>query len=636
MADVIGIMPPGFTGLSDQADLWIPFVNGDVSLDNRGNRGFQAIARLKSGVTVAAAQVDMDAISRRLEAEYPDSNAQRGVEVAPLSTETFGQIRPAVLALMASVVFVLFIAVANVANLLISRSDVRQREIAVRTALGAGRGRLLRQLITESCVLSGLGALAGLALAEFSLSSLRLLPANTLPTFVQPTLNLPVLAFTCGVALLTGLLLGVAPALHARSAALGGALKDSARGSTAGGAERLRSVLAVAEVALAVVLLVGAGLMMRTVQNLTAIDPGYHTDRVLTLYASVPRQPAAGPGAADAPPPPFVATSGLLLDRLRAVPGVTSVALASDLPLGDASAVFYAAEGDTTGSAQTRPRAYVHRITPAFFDVLGVPFTSGGMFSGADLERGSTAIIVSEAVVRRFWPNQDPIGRRVKIGAAESSNPWLTIVGVVPELKYRGLPENPTADPDLYFPYVDRGVQGIAIRTAVEPLSVVNSVRAALRDTNPNIVTFGVAALSDTVRAQTAQSRFTTWLMSVFAVVALMLAVLGIYGVLSNLVSQRMREFGIRVALGAGRREILSVVARHGARLVGLGLLIGAAGALATTRLLEQLLFGVSAASASTASALAIVLLAAVAMTACMVPAWRATRVDPVVALRND
>jgi ABC-type antimicrobial peptide transport system permease subunit len=239
-------------------------------------------------------------------------------------------------------------------------------------------------------------------------------------------------------------------------------------------------------------------------------------------------------------------------------------------------------------------------------------------------------------VVRRFWPNQDPIGRRLKIGAAESSSPWLTIVGVVPELKYRGLPDNPTADPDLYFPYVDRGVQGIVLRTAVEPLSVVGSVRAALRETDPNIVTFGVAALSDTVRAQTAQSRFTTWLMGVFAVVALMLAVLGIYGVLSNLVTQRMREFGIRVALGAGRREILGVVARYGARLVGLGILLGAAGALATTRLLEQLLFGVSAASASMASVLAIVLLAAVAMTACLVPAWRATRVDPVVALRND
>jgi putative ABC transport system permease protein len=634
-ADVIGILPPGFRGLSGQADLFVPFVNAAGSLDDRGNRGFFAVARLKEGTSVAQAQAEMTAISGRLERAYPESNAQRGAEVSPLSFETFGQVQPAVLALMASVAFVLLIAIANVANLLISRSDVRQREIALRTALGAGRARLVRQLVTESCVLAALGALAGIGLATFALSSLSALPADTPPSFVQPAINLPVLLFTGGLTLGAGVLLGLAPAMHARADAIGGALKDHARGSS-GASTRLRGVLVVSEVALAVVLLVGAGLMIRTVQNLTAVDPGYATENILTFNLSIPRQTTAAPPAPDAPPPPFVVGAGLLLDRLTALPGVSAAALSSDLPLGGSSAVFYSAEGDTTASAQTRPRAYVHRVTPDFFTVIDVSIGAGRAFENADLRADSTAVIVSEGVVRRFWPGQDAIGRRLKIGPPDSSAPWLSIVGVVPDLRYRGLPDNPTADPDLYLPYVDRAVQGVVLRTSVDPLSVLPAVRAAVREANPGIVVYGVAALGDTVRAQTTQSRFTAWLMGVFAGTALLLAVIGIYGVLSNVVAQRTREFGIRVALGAGRAQILGVVARYGLTLIGLGVAIGGVASFAVARLLEQLLFGVSAASASAASGLAIALLAGVALTACLVPAWRATRVDPVVALRND
>jgi predicted permease len=315
---------------------------------------------------------------------------------------------------------------------------------------------------------------------------------------------------------------------------------------------------------------------------------------------------------------------------------VSAAALSSDLPLGGSSAVFYSAEGDTTASAQTRPRAYVHRVTPDFFTVIDVSIRAGRAFENADLRADSTAVIVSEGVVRRFWPGQDAIGRRLKIGPPDSSAPWLSIVGVVPDLRYRGLPDNPTADPDLYLPYVDRAVQGVVLRTSVDPLSVLPAVRAAVREANPGIVVYGVAALGDTVRAQTTQSRFTAWLMGVFAGTALLLAVIGIYGVLSNVVAQRTREFGIRVALGAGRAQILGVVARYGLTLIGLGVAIGGVASFAVARLLEQLLFGVSAASASAASGLAIALLAGVALTACLVPAWRATRVDPVVALRND
>jgi putative ABC transport system permease protein len=490
--------------------------------------------------------------------------------------------------------------------------------------------------VTESAVLAGLGALGGVAIAWFSLALLGALPAGTVPTFVQPAINLPVLLFTMVVAVGCGLALGLAPSLHARVTGLSEILKDSARGSSGARAQRLRSGLVVAEVALAVVLLIGAGLMMRTVQNLTAIDPGYDPTGLLTFNASVPRLDADAAPPASPAPPAFAVSANVLLDRLRALPGVVDVSLSSDLPLQGGSAVFYAAEGDTTSGAESRPRAYVHRITPAFFDVLGVPVRAGRTFASADQRPDSTAVIVSEGVGRRFWPGQDPVGRRIKVGAADGANPWLTIVGVVPELKYRGLPENPTADPDLYFPFAERGVQAIALRTAVPPLSVVAAARTALREANPDIVVFGVSALADQVRAETAQSRFTTWLMGVFAGIAVLLAVIGIYGVLSYIVSQRAREFGIRIALGAGRREILGVVGRFGGRLVGLGLVLGGLASVGLVRVLEQLLFGVSAASASGAAAAAVGLLAAVAMAACLVPAWRATRVDPMVALRND
>jgi predicted permease len=377
--------------------------------------------------------------------------------------------------------------------------------------------------------------------------------------------------------------------------------------------------------------------MIRTVQNLSAVDPGFDVEGVLTLNASIPRQATTAPPAPNTPPPPFVASFGPLLDRLAAVPGVEAAALSSDLPYGGASAIFYSAEGDTTTDAQTRPRAYIHRVTPRFFEVLGVPFVAGRMFEGAELNPATNAVIVSERVVQRFWPGQPPIGKRIKPGSPNSPAPWMTIVGVVPDLRYRGLPENPTADPDLYVPYIDRGVQGIVIRTASgDAMSVLPSVRAAIRDASPEIVIFGAASLADTARAQTASSQFTGRLMSVFAGIALLLAVVGIYGVLANVVAQRTREFGIRMALGAGRREILGVVSKYGLRLIALGLVIGIAGAVGVTRLLQQMLFGVSGASATAASSAAIALLGAVAMAACLVPAWRATRVDPMIALRND
>jgi putative ABC transport system permease protein len=640
---VLGIMPPGFTGVSDTAQLWIPFALGGYPPDDRGSRGFQTLARLKSGATIDQARAELNVISAQLSAAYRDTNDKRAVEMSPLAVETFGQLKPIVLTLMAAVSFVLLIACANVANLLIGRSDARQKEIAVRTALGAGQARLFRQLITESCVLTLVGAAVGLGLASVMVNGLTAASPVQFPTFVQPGLNMPVLAFTIGIALLCGVLLGLAPAMHSRVSRLTDALKDSARGSSGVRSQRLRGGLVIAEVALAIVLFVGAGLMIRSGQKLAAIDPGFDPSGVLTVNVSIPRQPAPpvapGPPAAAVPgqpaPPPFVLSGLELLARVRAVPGVISVSLVSDVPLsGNSSAIFYSAEGDTTADAQTQPRAYWHRVSPEFFATLHLPLSAGRTFLGTDATPDSPAVIVSDRVTRRFWPSQDPIGKRIKRGAPDSPNPWLTIVGTVGETKYRALPSNPTADPDLYFPALDRSPQPVLIRTSVTPSSVTSAVRAAIRSGQPSVVVFGEMTMVALVESQTSASRFTTWILGLFATTALVLSVIGIYGVMSYLVAQRTREFGIRLALGATRADLVRVVLRHGTTLIAFGAVIGIAATAGLYRLFSSLLYEVTAVDVS--SGLAILVLVGAAVLACIVPAIRATRVDPVIALRNS
>jgi putative ABC transport system permease protein len=638
---VIGVMPPGFKGLSDTAELWVPFALSapPQTMNNRGNRGFGALARLKPGATVASAQQELDAISRQLERQYPATNEKRGVEVSPLDVELFGALRPALLTLMAAVAFVLLIACANVANLLIARSETRRREIAVRTAVGASRGRLVRQLMTESCVLTSVGAAAGLVLARSAVLVLIAHSPVTFPSFVTPGLDLRVAAFTIAVSLACGLLVGLAPGLQARNVDLNEALKETARGSDGRRSQRVRNALVVAELALAVVLLVGAGLMIQSVRNIAALDPGFDPGSIVTLRVSVPRVPApdaaAAPGAPEPAPEPVVRGS-TLLDRIRAVPGVEAVALGSDLPLdGNASATTYAAEGMPPVTAENSPRSFTHRVSPEFFSTLGIRLVAGRTFNDSELTPGSAATVVSERVVKRFWPGQDPIGRRVKFGTLTSSGPWLTIVGVAGDVKYRGLPENPTADPDIYLPFIDRNQQfSLAVRASVQPSSLVAPLRAVIRAADPSIPIYDVSTMDELIASQTSQSRFTMWLMGVFAAVALTLSVIGIYGVMSYLVSQRTREIGIRLALGAAGRDILQLVVGNGARLIAVGISIGLAAAFALQRLVASLLYGVTAADG--ASGIAVALLAGVALVACYVPALRATRVDPLRALRYE
>jgi predicted permease len=639
---VIGVMPPHFKGITDRAELWVPFAvyAPPTVMAERGNRGFAPIARLKPGVTVAAAQSEMDGIAKQLEQAYPATNEKRGVEVSPLDVELVGALRPALLTLMTAVAFVLLIACANVANLLIARSETRRREIAVRTALGAGRGRLMRQLITESCVLTGLGAIAGLAFAQGAVALLVAQSPVTFPSFVTPGLDARVAAFTVAVSLACGILVGLAPGLQARSVDLNSALKETARGSDGRRSQRLRNALVVAELAMAVVLLVGAGLMIRSVRNLIALDPGFAPDHVLAMRVSIPRAnvppPAPTLPGAAAPPAQPVILGRALLDRVRTVPGVSAVALGTDLPLdGGGGAVFYAAEGMPPVNAQNVPRAYFHRVSPEFFATLRIPIVAGRSFEESELTATSPALIVSERVIKRFWPGQDPIGKRVKFGQLTSQNPWLTIVGVVGEVKYRGLPDNPTADPDVYLPFADRNAQiSLAVRTSVPPSTLVAPIRALIRSVDPSIPVYATASMDELIASQTSQSRFTMWLMGVFAAIALALAVIGIYGVMSYLVSQRTREIGIRLALGARGADILRLVVGNGVRLIAIGIGIGVAAAVALQRLVSTLLFGVTAADA--AAVVAIGILAVVALIACYLPAVRATRVDPLRALRYE
>jgi predicted permease len=489
--------------VTDGAQLWIPFhAQTGFAFDDRGSRGFSSVARLKPGVSQAQAQADLSHIAQQLEVTYPATNAKRGVEVSPLEVETFSQLRPIAMSLMVAVGFVLLLACANVANLMIGRADVRQKEIALRAALGAGRRRLVRQLLTESCVLTAAGALAGLAVAQIAIRAALAASPVTLPSFLHPQLRLAVIAFAGGLALACGLVLGLAPAFRYRGQQLSQTLNDAARGSSGARSQRLRAALVVAEVALAIVLLTGAGLMIRSVQKLTAIDPGFDAHGLLTLDVSVPQRPApaATPPAGPPAPPSFVVSADELQQRLRAVPGVSAASLASDVPLdGNSSAVFYGAEGDTTTDAQTRPRAYFHRVTPDFFDTMRMPVLAGRTFEPAERGAGNTAVIVSENVAKRFWPGQSPLGKRIKFGGVTSANPWLTIVGVVPDVKYRGLPDNPTRDPDLYLPYADRAVNAVVLRTSGDPAALTAGVQSALRAATSSIIVFNVSPITNVV-----------------------------------------------------------------------------------------------------------------------------------------
>jgi putative ABC transport system permease protein len=634
---VVGVMPAWFRGVNDNADLWVPLmmVGSAETFGNRGNRGPNVLARLKPGVSLEQAQAEMTGICKRLEAAYPGTNEARGVEISPLETELRGNVRAPLLLLLAAVGLVLMIACTNVANLQLARSEARQREIAVRIALGASRGRVLHQLTTESFVLVFIGAAAGLVLARWGVGALIAASPITFPSYMKPGLDPNVALFTIAISCAAALLLGLAPALHVGAGNLNDAVKqagsrtiDTRKGS------RFRNVLVTAEVALAMLLLVGAGLLIRSLRELATIRPGYDPNHVLVLRVSLPRlvQPAAG----ATPDGRAVVKARDIVAAATAVPSVESAALGSDGPLTGASAIFYTAEGQAPVNATNMPRAYTHRVSPNFFQTLRIPFMAGRTFTDAETQPNSSAVIVSENLVKRFWPGQDPIGKRIKPGRADSTAPWMTIVGVANEMKYRGLPNNPTADPDIFLPFNEDARNFLlVVRTPLDPASIAPSVRGALRAVDSTLVVYSVTTMQELMAQQTAPNRFTGWIMGIFAASALLLAMIGIYGVMSYAVSRRTQEIGIRMALGAARCEVLGMMVRRGMRLVLVGLTLGIAGGLGLSRLLGTLLYGVTPTDIVSFGGAALAL-AAVALLACLVPAIRASRIDPAIALRNE
>jgi putative ABC transport system permease protein len=641
---IVGVLPDWFRGITDAAELWIP-LNASATPEAwaaRGNRGPAVLGRLRPGVSLAQAQSEMDEISKRLEREHPDTNQGRGVELSPLTQELFGDVRRPLTVLLVAVGLVLLIGCANVANLLLVRSESRQREIAVRTALGAGRGRVFRQLITESLLLALLGGSAGLLLAKWGIPAMMAASPIALPSYIQPGMDPRVALFTIAITCGIGLLLGLAPATHVYAEKLSDVFKQSSRQHTGGRSGlRLRSFLVAAEVAFAMLLLVGAGLLIRSLQELSAIRLGYDPSFVLTLRARMnpPTQSAgatASPMDARAVARAAAVRAREVMRHIARMPSVEAVAIASDAPLIGAPAGFYTAEGQPPVTAQNMPRAYGHDVTPDFFTALRIPFVAGRTFTEDEMQNGSNAVIVSEALVRRFWPGQDPIGKRIQDGRPGSDAPWLTIVGVVNDMKYRGLPNNPTADPDLFVPLSERQRAFLfVVRTRIDPASAAPSVRGAIREGDPGAVIFAVSTMSDLVARQTARSRFTGWLMGIFAGSALLLATIGIYGVMSYTVTRRTSEIGVRMALGAARSDVLRLVAGSGVGFVAAGLLVGIAGALALTQWIESLLYGVHPSDPVTFASAA-VLLAGVAGVACLVPALRACRIAPAVALRDE
>ncbi len=633
---IIGVMPPSFA-FPPTAEIWQPlwFPKDFYDQQRRGGRGLEVLARLKPGVSLAAAQAELDRLGAQLTAQYPQNyGAERRYRmvVAPLLEDYVGELKPALLLLAGAVGFVLLIACANVANLLLARASARRQELAVRLALGAGRGRLLRQLLTESVLLALAGGLAGLLLATWGVQLLLRFVPDNLPRLSAVSLDGRVLAFTALASLLTGIIFGLAPALQATQGDVNEALRESGRTGTGARQQRLRNAFVVAEIALALVLLTGAGLTLRSFWRLQAVEPGFNPDGVLTFRMLLPfsTHPQISQRAT------FFRQ---VLERMRALPGVASAGAVSRIPMapGNNSGTM---TGENVANTPNDPRVEVEMrwASPAYFQTLGIALLNGRDFNDADAEGTLPVAIVDESFVRRFYPNENPIGKRIKRGGPTSTRPWKTIVGVVRPIRNQRL--DATSLPQAYFPVLQEADEMFNLSFAVrasggEPTALTQSVRAAVLSVDRKQPVFDVKPLREIVSDSIALKRLALLLLSVFAIVALLLAASGIYGVMSYTVAQRTHEIGLRMALGAQAGNVLRLVVRQGLQLALGGVALGLIAALALTRLLKALLFGVSATDPLTFAGIALLLLC-VALLACWIPARRATKVDPLVALRCE
>jgi putative ABC transport system permease protein len=644
---VLGVTPSGFE-FPGKVDLWLPagpFTDGPGWKMRDNHFGLFGVARLKPGVTLEKARADLDVIAVRLEQQYPETNKTRRVQINRLLDHKVGNVRRALWILLGAVSFVLLIACANVANLLLARAAAREKEMALRAALGAGRWRITRQLLTESGLLALLGAATGLLFAKGGLRVVAALAGENMPRAAEIGLDPRVLLFSGLVAVFTGILFGLAPAWHASRVDLQGTLKESGRGATSS-RTRLRQGLVIAEVALTFVLLVGAGLLLLSFHRLLKVNPGFVVDRVLTFRLNPPEEKYQTSEQQ-------ILFYQALLEKLRALPGVQAASLASQnsIPLHEGGwDMRFLIEGRPEPPPHLQPSLQVHLIAPDYFRVLGIPVLQGrdfteqdnrehlrGASSGSDWGAGLNSIIIDEEFAKRHWPNQNPLGQRVRIPFGErEKQPIMTIVGIVGRIK-----ENRLSDQgglvQAYFPMYQQPLRNMAVvvKTTSEPAGMLATMRQQVSQLDPALPIFGIQTMKEIRNNNVAPERLNLGLLGGFAVLALVLAIIGLYGLLSFTVTQRQREIGVRMALGAQRFDVLNLVVGQGMRLILAGVGIGFLGSFALTRVLASVLFNVEPTDPLTFGTVTFSL-CVVALLACYVPARRATKVDPMVALRYE
>jgi predicted permease len=638
---IIGVMPRGFD-FPANAELWTPMVITDEGVGGMGGRILNVMARLKPDATIAQVTAEMNSIAEGLAAENPGFNAGWGVAIVPVHEAVVRNVRRTLLVLWGAVGFVLLIACANVANLLLTRASVRRREIAIRVAMGASRSRIIRQLLTESVLLALIGGALGLLLALWGIDALVALGPNSIPRVDEIGIDRWVLGYTLIISLLTGLLFGLVPALQVSKPNLNELLKEGVRSSPASfGRNPVRSLLVVAEVALSLVLLISAGLMIRSFVRLQNVNPGFDPKNVVTMQVNLPE-------ARYGDDPKVANFYRQVFERIKALPGVVHVGATHALPWsGNSSMRYFYAEGQPLPPPGREDDYNLNYrvVSPGYFDAMGIPILKGRDFSDDDSVQSDAVAVVNQMLAARLWPNDDPLGKRIRQYRTGREDAWFRVVGVVGNVRHYWLGD--VTQPEIYFSYTQtpllksttierhRRFMQIVVRTSSDPLSIVAGVRREVAGIDSELPLYNIKTMEERLGFSLVGPRFNTTLMGIFAVVALILAAVGLYGVMSYAVVQRTHEIGIRMALGASQRDVLTFILRQGMTLVGVGVGAGLVAASLLTYMISTLLYEVSPTDPATFTGVSLLLIV-VAFFACYIPARRATRVEPLVALRYE
>ena len=632
---VIGVLPGGFQLLQQTPDVMVALEPWARTLpdDRSWHPGILPLARLKPGVSLDEARAEMTTIAKRLEQQYPEFDTNTGANVNFMQEQIVQNVRPALLMILGAVGFVLLIACTNIANLLLARATARQREIAVRTAIGASRWRVVRMVLTESVLLALIGAALGLFLADISIPTLLSLGAGSLPATGVVHVDGTVLAFITLLAVVAGLLFGLAPALHMASLDLRSALNQSDRGVAGVAVLRARGILVICEVALAMLLLVCAGLLIRSFDRLARVAPGFSTDHL--LIADIPVSPVAHANAAER-----MGFFDRVIERAAALPGVRSAGAASFLPVsGNGAVIHFNIEGRPPKTPHEYIMANYRAVSPAYLNMLGIPLLNGRWISAADNENAPAVVVINTTMAKTYFPNESALGKHLQLGATPDKNePWMEIVGVVGDIKQSLATEAPT---EMYVPFRQGNkvlpifALSLVLRTGTDPRSLTGSLATAVHEIDANQPLVRIRTMEENVAASVAQPRFRTVLLAILAALALLIASVGIYGVMSFAVTQRTREIGTRMALGSTPAQVFKLVIQDGLRLTAIGVVLGLGAAVIITRYLGSLLFQIGTID-PLAISIVTVLLVGVALVACYIPARRATRVDPTIALRYE